>query len=339
MARGWLPANAWLQAQLITNVNLTQTCNAFYSPSNGTLNFYRSGGGCRNTGEIAAVFDHEWGHGMDDNDTGGVLSNSSEIYADIAAVLRLQASCVGYGFFQTIDQGCGPTTDGTGFNGNEAQVGAAHCNLDCSGVRGADWDKHADHRHADELHLSQMPIGLRSVREGALRKCAREPDGRTRLSRAWRLHSGARATRSSWPTGLLPGKCSDRKLETCPAPQRPRRHKRQMQARRGRRRRNLNAVLFAAFQPPRDACATPTVQNSECRWMTTVPNPSSRSAATPRSVLVRGRGAALPGPPPEGFGGCDFGKAVIARSGPTYDPDVATDVPKHVVQAVGSSAF
>ena len=52
-------------------MNLNQTCNAFWSPAAGTVNFYRSGGGCRNTGELAGVFDHEWGHGMDDNDAGG----------------------------------------------------------------------------------------------------------------------------------------------------------------------------------------------------------------------------------------------------------------------------
>src|SRR6185295_7177211 len=143
MARGWLPSNTWLQGQLTTNVNINLTCNAFWNGA--TINFYRSGGGCRNTGEIAAVFDHEWGHGLDDNDTGGVLSNSSEGYADIAAIYRLQASCVGYGFFETINDGCGTTSDGTGFNTNEAQQGAAHCDLDCSGVRDADWDKHADH--------------------------------------------------------------------------------------------------------------------------------------------------------------------------------------------------
>src|SRR5262245_29637475 len=143
MARGWLPSNVWLQSTLTTNVNIALTCNAFW---NGvTINFYRSGGGCRNTGEIAAVFDHEWGHGLDDNDTGGVLSNSSEGYADIASIYRLQASCVGHGFFWTSDKGCGMTADGTGFNANEAQVGAAHCDLDCSGVRDADWDRHADH--------------------------------------------------------------------------------------------------------------------------------------------------------------------------------------------------
>src|SRR6185295_13522843 len=121
MARGWLPGNAWLQSRLTTNVNIALTCNAFYSPSAGTINFYRSGGGCRNTGEIAGVFDHEWGHALDDNDAGGVLSNSSEGYADIAAIYRLQTSCVGHGFFWTSDQGCGMTADGTGFNANEAQ--------------------------------------------------------------------------------------------------------------------------------------------------------------------------------------------------------------------------
>jgi hypothetical protein len=142
MARGWLPGNTWLQSQLQTNINLNSTCNAFW---NGiSINFYRSGGGCRNTGEIAGVFDHEWGHGLDDNDAGGVLSNSSEAYADIAAIYRLQASCVGHGFFWTSDKGCGQTLDGTGFNANEAQVGAAHCNTDCSGVRDADWAKHSD---------------------------------------------------------------------------------------------------------------------------------------------------------------------------------------------------
>jgi len=143
LARGWLPTNTWLNNRLTTNVNLNNTCNAFWSPGAGTINFYRSGGGCRNTGEIGAVFDHEWGHGMDDNDAAGALSNSSEGYADIAGIYRLQASCVGHGFFQTLNDGCGMTIDGTGFNTNEAQQGAAHCDTDCSGVRDADYLKHS----------------------------------------------------------------------------------------------------------------------------------------------------------------------------------------------------
>ncbi|ADO72976.1 hypothetical protein [Stigmatella aurantiaca] len=143
-ARGWLPTNTWLQGQLTANVNINNTCNAFWSPLETTVNFYRSGGGCRNTGEIGAVFDHEWGHGIDDFDANGTLSNSSEGYADIAAIYRLQTSCVGFGFFHTSDRGCGKTLDGSGYNQNEALTGAAWCNTNCSGVRDADWEKHVN---------------------------------------------------------------------------------------------------------------------------------------------------------------------------------------------------
>jgi trimeric autotransporter adhesin len=143
-ARGWLPNNQWLNGNdpgpLVTNMNIALTCNAFY---NGEINFYKEGGGCRNTGEIAAIFDHEWGHGMDDHDE-GPFSNSSEGYADIASMFRLWASCVGYGFFESGSSGCGTTSDGTGPNQDEAQVGPAVCDLDCSGVRDADYLKIAN---------------------------------------------------------------------------------------------------------------------------------------------------------------------------------------------------
>ncbi|MFY1831893.1 endopeptidase [Myxococcus fulvus] len=137
-ARGYLPNNTWLQQQLLANVNINSTCNAFW---NGTsVNFYRSGGGCRNTGEIGAVFDHEWGHGLDDFDANGSLSSSSEGYADIAAIYRLQTSCVGYGFFHTTNLGCGQTPDGSGYNQQESQVsGYKWCDTRCSGVRDSDW--------------------------------------------------------------------------------------------------------------------------------------------------------------------------------------------------------
>ncbi|MEZ4236725.1 MAG: MYXO-CTERM sorting domain-containing protein [Myxococcota bacterium] len=47
---------------LDANVNQSQTCNAFY---NGTsINFYDPGGGCNDTGEMADVVYHEWGHGF-----------------------------------------------------------------------------------------------------------------------------------------------------------------------------------------------------------------------------------------------------------------------------------
>ncbi len=142
VARGWLPTNAWLQSRVVAEVNLTTTtCNAFWTGSR--VQFYQSGGGCRNTGEEASVFDHEWGHGFDDNDANGVITNSGEAFADIASLYRLQASCIGHGFFQTVNNGCGLTADGTGFNVDEDQTAGTYCALDCSGVREADWAKHA----------------------------------------------------------------------------------------------------------------------------------------------------------------------------------------------------
>jgi hypothetical protein len=140
MARGYLPGNAWLGAQLTADVNLNLSCAGLW---NGTrIGFGRSGSGCRNLGEIAGALDHEWGHGLDDNDANGQISNSSEGYADIAAIYRLEASCVGHGAFQGVDLGCGMTSDGTGFNADESQIGPSHCDTDCSGVRDADWAKH-----------------------------------------------------------------------------------------------------------------------------------------------------------------------------------------------------
>ncbi|MCH9649428.1 MAG: immune inhibitor A [Deltaproteobacteria bacterium] len=113
MGRAQLPANTWLQGQLTATMNINQTCNANW---NGVgVNFYRSGGGCNNTGELAGVFDHEWGHGMDANDANPGISNSGEGIADIYAALRLNDSCMGRNFRGTPCGGYGdPCTVCTG---------------------------------------------------------------------------------------------------------------------------------------------------------------------------------------------------------------------------------
>jgi hypothetical protein len=122
-AKGQLPNNPWLREQLPANMNINLTCNAFWS--GGSVNFYRQGGACNNTGEIAAIFDHEWGHGMDDNDANGAISNPGEGIADIYMALRLKESCVGRNFRNT---NCG------GY-GNPCTA--------CTGVRDIDWAQRA----------------------------------------------------------------------------------------------------------------------------------------------------------------------------------------------------
>lgn len=122
-ARVYLPAVGWLTRPLVDNVNINDTCNAFW---NGvSVNFYKSGNGCRNTGEIAGIFLHEWGHGLDQNDGGG-FDNPPEAYADIASFLQTHSSCIGRGFLQ----------EGTCY-------GYGNVCLTCTGVRDVDWEQRA----------------------------------------------------------------------------------------------------------------------------------------------------------------------------------------------------
>ncbi len=62
-------AHAWgervapgvVDERLEARVNLDDTCNAYFD---GGVNFFRAGRGCNNTGRIADVVFHEWGHGF-----------------------------------------------------------------------------------------------------------------------------------------------------------------------------------------------------------------------------------------------------------------------------------
>ncbi|HEX7180722.1 MAG TPA: hypothetical protein VF756_02680 [Thermoanaerobaculia bacterium] len=125
IARGWLPSNSWLNAQLTANVNINSTCNAFWNGS--TINFYRSGGGCGNTGEIEGVSLHEYGHGLDSNDGNSASpdNGTGETYGDFTAALATHTSCIGPGFLGS----------------NCSSYGDA-C-TSCTGVRDIDWAKHS----------------------------------------------------------------------------------------------------------------------------------------------------------------------------------------------------
>jgi hypothetical protein len=122
-------------------MNLNSTCNAFWG--GGAVNFYRSGGGCNNTGEIAGVYDHEWGHGMDANDAVPSISNPGEGIADIYASLRLNTSCIGRDFRATPCGGYGdPCTT-------------------CTGVRDIDWANRSSGMPHDLS--SAAPTGLDAI--------------------------------------------------------------------------------------------------------------------------------------------------------------------------------
>jgi hypothetical protein len=89
----------WLKSVVTANVNLGQTCNAYWDGT--SVNFFSAGGGCGNTGLISDVMYHEWGHGLDSN-TGGIDDGAfSEGYGDILSMLMTNDSRLGPGFKTT----------------------------------------------------------------------------------------------------------------------------------------------------------------------------------------------------------------------------------------------
>jgi trimeric autotransporter adhesin len=151
VVKGWLPSNTWLNTVLTVNVNLNQTCNAYWNGS--TLNFFKSGGGCGNTGEIAGVSLHEFGHGIDQNDGTGTAPDGAtgESYGDTTAIIALHNSCLGPGF---LGSNCGGYGDAC---------------TSCTGVRDADFAKHVSNTPATGANF----IGVHCPTGGA-GPCGRE---------------------------------------------------------------------------------------------------------------------------------------------------------------------
>lgn len=88
------------------NVNLSSSCNAYFDPSEVTVNFYGAGSGCNNTGRIKDVIFHEWGHGMHmyAARTGWVDGSVGEGSADVVAMLETNDSVMAP-HFQTSGSG------------------------------------------------------------------------------------------------------------------------------------------------------------------------------------------------------------------------------------------
>jgi hypothetical protein len=154
IGRGWLPSNSWLNGALTVNVNLNQTCNAYWNGS--SINFFRSGGGCANTGELPGVSLHEWGHGLDSNDGNGSSADNGtgETYGDFSAALFTHNSCIGNGFLGSSN--CG---------------GYGNACTSCSGVRDIDYAKHTANTPSTVANFTQTRCPTSSNYRGP---CGRE---------------------------------------------------------------------------------------------------------------------------------------------------------------------
>ncbi|MBD3235110.1 MAG: T9SS type A sorting domain-containing protein [Candidatus Eisenbacteria bacterium] len=91
------PDFSYINQRITCNVSLNQTCNAYWD---GTINFYREGGGCANTGQIQGVVHHEFGHGIQHTILGSQGNEGlGEGNSDIIANLMTQESIIGRGFY------------------------------------------------------------------------------------------------------------------------------------------------------------------------------------------------------------------------------------------------
>jgi cysteine-rich repeat protein len=109
IVKEWLrrvdPANGFYDVQLPAYVNINSSCNAF---SDGTsINFFRASadGGCGNTGRIADVIYHEFGHSMHNHSlipgVGSWDSALSEGLSDFLSATITGDPAMGPGFFGT----------------------------------------------------------------------------------------------------------------------------------------------------------------------------------------------------------------------------------------------
>lgn len=92
------PGNPMSTDNLVAKVNISSSCNAFYD---GSINFYDEGNGCNNTGRIADVIYHEWGHGFHYYalESGSYDGSVSEGVGDIVSCLLTHDSRVGPYFY------------------------------------------------------------------------------------------------------------------------------------------------------------------------------------------------------------------------------------------------
>ncbi|MEA2691326.1 MAG: hypothetical protein QOJ16_713 [Acidobacteriota bacterium] len=205
-AATFFPTNTWLAGTLTANMNVNATCNAFWNGS--TVNFYRSGGGCSNTGEIAAVFLHEWGHGMDQN-SGGAASDkgTGEAVGDTFAFLETKVSCIGQNFKPGVN--CFNCTACTGVRDvAEFGLGGAHTIAKPSNVAadtGINCDRNACPFLSGGISPYQGPMGYEGHCESLIASSANWD-----LAQSLVAHYGATAgwaaMDSIWYKSLTPSK-------------------------------------------------------------------------------------------------------------------------------------
>ena len=102
--QSWLPDFDGLDFSLPTLIDVSGTCNAFYTPGTPSINFYSAGDGCNAFSLVADVVFHEYGHGINDifyESLGSTFVNGAmgEGYADLWAISLSENPILGEGCY------------------------------------------------------------------------------------------------------------------------------------------------------------------------------------------------------------------------------------------------
>jgi len=93
---------SWLDARMTFSVNEPGACNAFTNSDGSAVHFFRANAECQNTGRLADVVYHEFGHALHYKSflgTGAPAGDLSEGLADFNAANITEDSGIGRGFF------------------------------------------------------------------------------------------------------------------------------------------------------------------------------------------------------------------------------------------------
>ncbi len=101
-AKSIIPTYPGIDVPLVANVNLVNTCNAFFNGS--SINFYQAGGGCPNTAYSSVVW-HEYGHFIISSGHPSAAGDYHEGMSDVTANLLGDTPWLAEDFF---GQGTGP---------------------------------------------------------------------------------------------------------------------------------------------------------------------------------------------------------------------------------------
>lgn len=97
--------DSWTTKQTDITVNYDDSCNAFYT--NSSMTFFRADDECQNTGRLADVIYHEWGHGLHQHliVSGGYDRSMGEGVADVVSFLMTDDHNLAPDFYNAADSG------------------------------------------------------------------------------------------------------------------------------------------------------------------------------------------------------------------------------------------